>query len=31
MDLDVINQLLIRFSVFIRYEDKKWEYNGDST
>jgi hypothetical protein len=27
-DFDVVNQLLIRFSSFIRYWRKKWEYNG---
>jgi hypothetical protein len=28
---DVTDQLLIRFSAFIRYCRKKWEYNEDNT
>jgi hypothetical protein len=24
---DIANQLLIRFSAFVRYRRKKWEYN----
>jgi hypothetical protein len=27
-DFDIIEQLLIRYSVFILYWRKKWEYNG---
>jgi hypothetical protein len=27
VDFDVTDQLLIRFSSFIRYWEKKWEYN----
>jgi hypothetical protein len=27
VDFDVTEQLLIRFSVFVRYRKKKWEYN----
>jgi hypothetical protein len=28
VDFDVIDQLLIRYSAFVRYCRKKWEYNG---
>jgi hypothetical protein len=27
VDLDVTDQILIRFSAFVRYWKKKWEYN----
>jgi hypothetical protein len=28
MDFDIIHQLLIRYSAFVSYWRKKWEYNG---
>jgi hypothetical protein len=28
VDFDVTDQLLIRFSAFVRYWKKMWEYNG---